>query len=219
MPLDVGTYDVTAERTITTLPAQLVLIHADESCLGNQNSEASRGGAGAIVEARSSGTISRHDFFLSSPDTTNNQMALTGAIEILDLLGDADPRPTRHIVYYSDSKYLINGITEWVHSWERRGWRRKGGAVENLALWQKLHQLSKQHHIDWRWVRGHDGHIKNEYADHLAVSAAELQSHSDGLEGSEFDQWLVDKQASNKFGEYDANDDYQGHERQIDPMT
>ncbi len=199
-------------RTVKHAVANLVVVHADESCLGNQNAGPSRGGAGAFVEGRSAGTIRRHDFLLSSPNTTNNQMALTGAIEVLKLLGGNETPP--FIVYVSDSQYLVKGITEWVHNWERNGWRRKGGAVENLELWQGLRRISRTMPIEWRWVRGHTGHVKNEYADHLAVQAADGQMASVGLEPSAFGEWLALQRSSGKFSNYDPDRDFADLERQ-----
>ena len=196
----------------------LVIVHADESCLGNQNEEPSPGGSGAMIELSTADRIVRQDFFASSRATTNNRMALKGAIDVLSLLRDdegeemgagagAGEHPA--ILYQSDSQYLVKGITEWVHNWERRGWRRKGGEVQNLALWKVLLSLSRRGEVRWRWVRGHAGHVKNEYADHLAVSTAEHQADSHGLVTSEFPEWLARQQTSGKFSGYDANADFE----------
>lgn len=193
-----------------------VLVHADESCLGNQNAGPSQGGAGALIERRTDGIITRHDFFLSSPNTTNNQMALTGAIEILQMFsGDDVPAVT----YYSDSTYLVSGATDWVHRWKANGWRRKGGAVENLELWQALHELDRRNPVEWKWVRGHAGHPKNEYADRLAVGAAEDQTVSDGLIESRFLEWLEGEQAKGAFRNYDADTDFFEREQQHTTMA
>lgn len=185
---------------------KLVVIHADESCLGNQNEGPSPGGAGALVENATDGMVGRRDFFLSASSTTNNRMALTGAIEVLKLVGASGDRAA--IVYLSDSLYLVKGASEWAPNWERQGWRRKGGVVENLDMWQELLPLSSRCNVTWRWVRGHAGHVKNEYADHLAVSAAENQSHSGGLGASAFEQWLAHQQSTGKFPGYNPDDDY-----------
>src|SRR6185437_14731510 len=74
-----------------------------------------------------------------------------------------------HIRYVSDSEYLVKGMNEWVSGWQARGWKRKTGPIENLPLWQKLVQAASGHAVEWHWVRGHDGHAKNEYADYLAT--------------------------------------------------
>jgi ribonuclease HI len=183
----------------------LVVVHADESCLGNQNEGPSPGGAGALVESAANEAVVRRDFFLSAPGTTNNRMALTGAIDVLKLLETSGGQP--RITYYSDSTYLVKGAAEWAPNWERRGWRRKGGVVENLELWQELLPLSRRCNVAWHWVRGHAGHPKNEYADHLAVSAAAGQTHSGGLLASGFEQWLAHQQSTGKFSGYDPNHD------------
>lgn len=179
-----------------------VLIHADESCLGNQNEGPSPGGAGALIEFTADGNPTRQDFCLCSPSTTNNRMALTGAIELLKLLDESG-----HVGYCSDSQYLVKGITEWVFNWERRGWKRKGGAVENLELWQELRRVTRHREVAWQWVRGHAGHVKNEYADHLAVRAAADQMASGGLTPSEFGSWLAQQQSRGKFSGYDPDQD------------
>ena len=169
-----------------------------------------------MIELRTADGIVRKDFFASSPATTNNRMALKGAIDVLSLLQNEEGEGEgggKHpaIVYHSDSQYLVKGITEWVHNWERRGWRRKGGEVQNLALWKALLPLSRGGggDIRWRWVRGHAGNVKNEYADHLAVSTAERQSYSHGLVASEFPEWLARQQTSGKFSGYDADADFE----------
>ena len=82
-------------------------------------------------------------------------------------------------------------MNEWVPGWRSRGWRRKGGAVENLDLWQRLVELDERHRVDWEWVRGHAGHPRNEYANHLATRAAREQTDSGGLVESGFEAWLV----------------------------
>src|SRR5439155_246526 len=79
--------------------------------------------------------------------------------------------------------------------WEARGWRRKTGALENSDLWQKLAQVAAVHTVDWRWVRGHNEHVKNEYANALAIRAAERQDRSNGLVPSGFDTWLAQQRA------------------------
>jgi ribonuclease HI len=92
-----------------------------------------------------------------------------------------------------------------VPSWRARGWKRKGGAIENLELWQTLLQVASEHRVAWRWVRGHAGHPKNEYADHLAVRAAEDQATSDGAVESGFLAWLEGRRARGQFADYDPD--------------
>ena len=168
----------------------LVAVYADESCLGNGRDGDNPGGAAGVVEYRSNrGALTRYDYWISEPATTNNRMALRSVIVAFSLL--ARKQNQFDVVFTSDSQYLIKGMTEWVHSWANRGWRRKGGAIENLQLWQDAVRAVGSNNVQWRWVRGHDGHPQNAYADHLATRAAARLNHSDGLVPSEFDDWLA----------------------------
>ncbi|OGT94710.1 MAG: hypothetical protein A2083_06515 [Gemmatimonadetes bacterium GWC2_71_9] len=168
-----------------------VVVHADEACLGNGMEPPTPGGAGGFVELRRADRagVVRRDYFVSEPDTTNNRMALRSAIVALELLG-AKGRAL-HIEFVSDSNYLVQGMSEWVHAWRARGWRRKGGEIENLDLWHELVELAERHDVTWKWVRGHAGHPKNEYANHLAQMAAREQLDSGGLVKSGFAVWLA----------------------------
>ena len=180
-----------------------VLVHADESCLGNDRAKDSPGGNAALIEAHAGDSIARWDFFDCSPRTTNNRMALAGAIAALEWIR----RQWQHaaVTYVSDSQYLVKGITEWVPGWKARGWKRKGGAVENLELWQKLDQVRVAHDVRWRWVEGHAGHAKNEYANDRAIRAAERQERSNGLVPSEFDTWLTRERQAGRYRDYDPD--------------
>lgn len=163
-----------------------VYIHADESCLGNQFQDRDNpGGAAGLVEVFRDEEWHRRDYWLSEPGTTNNRMALRSAIEPLSAL----TRPCR-VVFVSDSQYLVKGMREWIHGWKRRGWKRKGGPIENVELWQTLERTAARHRVDWRWVRGHAGHPKNEYANHLATRSARDLTQSGGLVPSGFQEWL-----------------------------
>lgn len=186
-----------------------VLVHADESCLGNDRSKPSPGGNAALVEAPAGDSVARWDLFESSPQTTNNRMALAGAIATLEWLHRQWKHV--HVRYVSDSEYLVKGITEWLPGWKARGWKRKGGEIENLLLWQKLDQATQGLDVQWGWVRGHNAVAKNEYADFLAVRAAENQDRSNGLVPSGFDTWLAQQQARGKYAHYDP--DGEVHER------
>ncbi len=165
------------------------ILHLDESCLGNGREGQNPGGGGGLIEARSgNGSIHRRDFYISSPATTNNRMALASAVAALQLLARKGARLPVLIV--SDSQYLVKGMREWVPGWVGRGWRRKEGLIENLELWKALVASARLHDVQWTWVRGHKGHPKNEYANDLAVLAAKEQRTSEGIVESGFDEWL-----------------------------
>ena len=182
----------------------LVLVYADEACLGNGQERQTPGGAGGLVEGRgASGRVERRDYFVAEADTTNNRMALRSAIAALQLLGARGRRlPIR---FTSDSTYLVQGMREWVRAWRARGWTRKGGAIENLDLWRELVASAEGHDVTWRWVRGHAGHAKNEYANHLATRAAADQQSSGGLVASGFTAWLDAERARGKYSSYDPD--------------
>jgi ribonuclease HI len=171
--------------------APTVYIYADESCLGNQFQDRARpGGAAGVVEHHSAKRgWARRDYWTSEPDTTNNRMALRSAVIPLEALKG----PSR-VIFTSDSRYLVDGMSRWVHDWARRNWTRKSGTIENLELWQELVGVARPHRIDWRWVRGHAGHPQNEYANHLAIRAAKEQSTSGGLVESGFAEWIAEEQ-------------------------
>jgi ribonuclease HI len=116
-------------------------------------------------------------------------MALRSAIEGLRIISTKGERFL--VQFTSDSRYLIDGMTSWVHDWVRRDWRRKSGPIENLELWQELVETARPHRIAWRWVRGHNGHPQNEYANELATRAAAEQSSSNGAVASGFEAWLA----------------------------
>ena len=97
-------------------------------------------------------------------DTTNQQMELQAAVEALKAL----TRPCR-ITIVSDSKYVVQGMKEWIHNWKKKGWKTAGKKpVSNLERWQELDKLATKHEVTWQWVKGHAGHPENERADELA---------------------------------------------------
>ena len=131
-------------------------IYADGACRGNPGP----GGWGALLRANG---VER-ELFGGEPATTNNRMELTAVIRALEAL----KRPCSARVY-TDSQYVQKGITEWVHSWKRRGWRTADKKpVKNEDLWRRLDELAREHSVEWHWVRGHSGHVENERADALA---------------------------------------------------
>jgi ribonuclease HI len=182
----------------------IAILHLDESCLGNGREGSNPGGAGGLIEARTrGGRIERRDFYINSPATTNNRMALAGAIAALQLL--ARKKARMRVLMVSDSQYLVQGMREWAPGWAARGWKRKGGEIENLALWQTLAGSARLHEVQWTWVRGHQGHPKNEYANDLAVMAAREQRTSEGIVESGFGEWLEKKRAKGLYPDYDAD--------------
>ena len=168
----------------------LVAIYADESCLGNGREGANPGGAAGVIEHVNPATerLTRWDYWIGEPATTNNRMALRSAIEAFRVISRRGGR--YRVLFTSDSQYLVKGMTEWVYGWVSRGWRRKEGPIENLELWHELVDAAAPHRVQWQWVRGHAGHPQNEYANDLAVRAAREQTASAGARTSGFDEWL-----------------------------
>lgn len=177
---------------VSSGPLPLVAVYADESCLGNGREGNNPGGAAALVEfQRGDGTIARRDLWVSEPATTNNRMALRSVIETFTALSAKGHR--FRVVFTTDSRYIVDGMTQWVHDWARRGWRRKTGGIENLELWRQAVGAAAAHAVQWRWVRGHTGHAQNEYANDLAMEAAGTLSSSGGLVESGFEAWLASR--------------------------
>jgi ribonuclease HI len=116
-------------------------------------------------------------------------MALRSVIEAMQAIGAKGGQ--FRVCFTTDSRYIVDGMTQWVHTWARNGWKRKTGAIENLELWRDALVACDGHAIQWRWVRGHVGHAQNEYANHLATRAAADQTVSGGLVESCFDEWLA----------------------------
>ncbi|MCC6503900.1 MAG: ribonuclease HI [Aquimonas sp.] len=138
-----------------------VEIHADGSCSGNPGP----GGWGVLLR------FGAHERELAGgePDTTNNRMELMAAIEGLQALKEACD-----VDLFTDSQYVQKGITEWLPSWQRRGWKTADNKpVKNADLWQRLDAARQRHRVRWHWVKGHAGHADNERVDGLARQAAE----------------------------------------------
>ena len=137
----------------------VVDIYTDGACSGNPGP----GGWGAVL--RWNGT--EKELSGGTPETTNNSMELMAAIAALESL----TRPIT-IRLHTDSQYLRDGITKWIHGWKRNGWKTAAKKpVKNADLWQRLDTAQARHDISWHWVRGHDGHPENERADQLARNA------------------------------------------------
>lgn len=192
-------------------PMPFTVVHLDESCLGNGREGDNPGGAGGLIEVRTPRGIERRDCYLSAPATTNNRMALAGATLALRVLSGKEQR--LQVLLVSDSQYLVRGMTEWVAGWRRRGWKRKGGAIENLELWQELVEAAAAHAVRYQWVRGHRGHAKNEYANDLAMRAASEQLSSDVAQPSGFATWLADHRAAGRYLAYDPDAAFAEDER------
>ena len=145
----------------------IVSIFTDGACSGNPGA----GGWGAIV------TWANHEKELRGGElhTTNNRMELIAAISALEAL-----KQPCTVDLHTDSQYLRNGITAWIHTWKRNGWRTADRKpVKNVDLWQRLDAAIARHDVRWHWVRGHAGHALNERADQLARDAiAEIRAGS-----------------------------------------
>lgn len=139
-----------------------VTIYTDGACSGNPGP----GGWGAVLlygdkEKRTSG---------GDKETTNNRMELQATISSLNLL-----KESCEVELYTDSKYVMDGITKWIHGWIKNNWRNaQKKPVKNDDLWKELLEATKRHKINWNWVKGHSGNFYNDIADELAVKAIEL---------------------------------------------
>ena len=147
-------------NSAATIQRPQVVIYTDGACKGNPGP----GGWGAWMR---SGEHTR-ELFGGERLTTNNRMELTAAIRALEAL----TKPC-HVTLATDSRYVLDGLTKWIHGWRRNGWRTADKKpVKNAELWQALLAASARHRIDWKWVKGHAGHPDNERADRLASDAA-----------------------------------------------
>ena len=143
-----------------------VEIYTDGACSGNPGP----GGWGALLQFKD------REKELSGYEeiTTNNRMELKATIEALKSL-----KRSCHVNLYTDSTYVRNGITVWVHRWKINGWRTSDKKpVKNADLWEELITLAEGHHVEWHWIRGHSGHVENERADVLARNAILLKNLS-----------------------------------------
>jgi ribonuclease HI len=139
-------------------------IYTDGGCHGNPGP-----GGWAFIALRSP---TAYETSGNEPATTNNRMELTAVIKALEYAGSLPPAETNQLRIYSDSQYVRQGITIWIHNWLRNGWKTAGkDPVKNQALWQRLHELAEGFAIDWQWVRGHSGATFNERCDALVQVA------------------------------------------------
>ena len=137
--------------------SKLIEIWTDGACSGNPGP----GGWGAVLKQGDT----RRKSPAREPPTTNNRMELTAAIEALNAL-----KKPAHVRLHTDSQYVKNGVTQWIHNWKRKGWKTADNKpVANADLWKALETAEARHTVEWRWVRGHDGDVMNERADALAA--------------------------------------------------
>jgi len=136
-----------------------VEIFTDGACRGNPG----KGGWGALLRLGDK----ERELYGYQADTTNNQMEMMAAIRGLEAL-----KEPCQVVLTTDSKYVMQGITEWIHGWKKKSWKNAAGKpVKNKELWQRLDVARQDHKIDWKWVKGHSGHAENERVDALANKA------------------------------------------------
>ncbi len=150
-----------------SVPMPELFAFTDGACSGNPGP----GGWGVILQARNGQEIVKErQLNGGAENTTNNQMELMAAICALEALDRAST-----ITIITDSTYVKNGITGWVHGWKRNGWRTSNKQpVKNIELWQRLETAQEHHTVCWKWVKGHSGHPENERADALAREGMEL---------------------------------------------
>jgi ribonuclease HI len=145
----------------TTQDDKTITIYTDGACKGNPGP----GGWGAWMAWGSH----EKELWGGEKLTTNNRMELTAVIQALSAL-----KRRCTVVLYTDSEYVRNGITSWIHGWKQRGWKTADKKpVKNVELWQELDALAQQHQVTWRWVKGHAGDPGNERADMLANRGVE----------------------------------------------
>ena len=138
-----------------------LVAYTDGACSGNPGP----GGWGVLLQAlRDDQVIRERELSGGEAETTNNRMELMAAITALETL----ERPSE-VTIVTDSAYVKNGVTSWIHGWKRNGWRTAGRKqVKNVELWQRLDTAQARHKVRWEWVKGHAGHPENERADALA---------------------------------------------------
>ena len=138
----------------------------DGACSGNPGP----GGWGVVLQAINAGEIVKErELSGGTGETTNNQMELMAAISALETLDRAST-----ITVVTDSSYVKDGVSTWIHGWKRNGWKTAAKKpVKNVELWQRLDAAQARHNVTWEWVKGHAGHPENERADALARAGME----------------------------------------------
>jgi ribonuclease HI len=141
-----------------------VVVFCDGSCLGNPGP----GGWAALLQTTTKSGPMEKLLTGFAPETTNNRMELSAAIEALRAL----TKPC-DVEVHTDSNYVVQGMKSWIHGWKKKGWKNAAGKpVENQDLWEQLDDAAARHHVAWAWVRGHNGHPENERVDAAARDAA-----------------------------------------------
>jgi ribonuclease HI len=134
--------------------------YTDGACSGNPGP----GGWGAVLIARDGdAVVKERNLKGGEAHTTNNRMELLAAINALEALVGPST-----LTVVTDSSYVKDGITKWIYGWKAKDWKKKGGEIKNIDLWQRLDAARNRHDVTWKWVKGHAGHPENERADELA---------------------------------------------------
>ena len=143
-----------------------VIIYTDGACSGNPGPG---GWAAVILDGKEERILSGHE-----ENTTNNRMELLAAINGLDAIDLKDS-----VLVYTDSKYVMDGITGWIKGWKRNNWRTSANKpVKNIDLWQSLDKITLNRDIEWRWVKGHSGNKYNDLVDSVAVAACKQSKYA-----------------------------------------
>jgi ribonuclease HI len=141
-----------------------IVIYTDGACKGNPG----EGGWGAVIEDKKS----VNKLYGYEENTTNNRMEIVAAIKALKTFSEKSD-----IIIYTDSKYLMNGINDWINNWKKNNWKTSNKKdVKNVDLWKIIDELNLKHNIEWNWVKGHSGNPGNEMADDLANLAISRKS-------------------------------------------
>lgn len=147
------------------MTTSLVQLYCDGACLGNPGP----GGWAALLVTKQNGKLHEKLIFGAQQSTTNNQMELQAAIEGLKLLKRAC-----RVEVYSDSQYVVKGMTSWIANWRLNGFKNsQKKPIANQTQWVELYEVSQAHNVSWHWVKGHSGHPENERVDGAARAAAE----------------------------------------------
>ena len=152
---------MTPELDKHVVAGSLFELYTDGACRGNPGP----GGWGVLLEAKRDGAVVKtRELSGGEAETTNNRMELMAAIMALEVLERASA-----ITVVTDSAYVKNGVTGWIHGWKKNGWKTSSKKpVKNVELWQRLDEARSGHDVTWTWIKGHAGHEENERADELA---------------------------------------------------